>query len=180
MSVPALVPSPSNFRIRSGIECGSYWSIMQAGQWLTGIHLFLLHRGRLRTHAIAAGVFYIFKLFFTVQLLLPSWSVCPLTVPHPNLPTCSCPVFKRKSLTPQQLNPHQDSPLSRVSCLSRVRHIFSHWDQTRQSSAVYVSGSLGQANICCLVGGSVRERSRGSGLVEIAGLPMGLTLLLMF
>ena len=35
-------------------------------------------------------------------------------------------------------------------------------------------GSLGLARLCCLVGGSVSERSQGSRLVETAGLPMGL------
>jgi hypothetical protein len=29
------------------------------------------------------------------------------------------------------------------------------------------------AGVCCLVGGSVSDRSQGSRLVEIAGLPMG-------
>jgi hypothetical protein len=34
-------------------------------------------------------------------------------------------------------------------------------------------GGLGPASVCCLVGGLVSERSQGSRLVEIAGLPMG-------
>ena len=33
-------------------------------------------------------------------------------------------------------------------------------------------GGLISANVCCLVGGSVSERSWGSKLVETAGLPM--------
>jgi hypothetical protein len=33
---------------------------------------------------------------------------------------------------------------------------------------------LGPASKCCLVGGSVSERSQESRLVETAGLPMGL------
>jgi hypothetical protein len=52
----------------------------------------------------------------------------------------------------------------------RVR-LFSHWGQTRQSSAVYVmSGSLGPAHVCSLVCGFVSERSQGSWLVDTAGL----------
>ena len=35
-------------------------------------------------------------------------------------------------------------------------------------------GELGPASVCCLVGGSVSERSQGSGLAETARLPMGL------
>jgi hypothetical protein len=33
--------------------------------------------------------------------------------------------------------------------------------------------ALNQLSICCLVGGSVSERSQGPQLVETAGLPMG-------
>ena len=35
-------------------------------------------------------------------------------------------------------------------------------------------GGLISAGVCCLVGGSVSERSQGSRLVETAGLPIGL------
>ena len=41
-------------------------------------------------------------------------------------------------------------------------------------------GSLGPARLCCLVGGSVSERSQGSRLAEIAGLSYGVALLLSF
>jgi hypothetical protein len=30
-----------------------------------------------------------------------------------------------------------------------------------------------EPHVCCLVGGSVSERSQGSGLVETDGLPLG-------
>jgi hypothetical protein len=56
--------------------------------------------------------------------------------------------------------PYQTSPLPGASSLSRVRCIFFHWGRSgRQSSAVYVSGAFISTGGCCLVGGSVSERS---------------------
>jgi hypothetical protein len=58
--------------------------------------------------------------------------VCPPIVPHSfPLPPClqeDCP-----------LNPYLASSFPRASGLSRVMLIFSYWDQTRQSFAVYIS-----------------------------------------
>jgi hypothetical protein len=45
--------------------------------------------------------------------------------------------------------------------------------QTRQSSAVCVGCHI-SASVCCMVGGSVSERFRGSRLIETTGLLMGL------
>jgi hypothetical protein len=59
-----------------------------------------------------------------------------------------------------------------ASSLYRIRHIFSHWGQTRQFSANHV---LEAASICFLVGRSVSGSSLGSWLVQTAGLPMGST-----
>jgi hypothetical protein len=70
--------------------------------------------------------------FFTVQSLSPAQFTLPQFLIR-YLP----PVSKRMSLP---LHPHTTRPLpSWASSLSRVRCVFSHWGQTRQSSAVYVS-----------------------------------------
>jgi hypothetical protein len=51
------------------------------------------------------------------------------------------------------------------SSILRVRSIFSHWNQIRQSSAVYIYvWGLILACVCCLVGDSVSKRSQGSRL----------------
>ena len=61
-----------------------------------------------------------------------------------------------------------------ASRLLRDKRVFSHWGQIRQSAPVYVSGGLGPASACCLVGGHLSKISQGSSLVETAGLSMGL------
>ena len=76
--------------------------------------------------------------------------------------SCCLSPWKRMTLNKASLAP---------ASLSRIRHIISHWGQTRQSSAVYLCSGEGG---CCLVGGSVSGSSQGSRLVETAGLPMGL------
>jgi hypothetical protein len=58
--------------------------------------------------------------------------VCPHTVPHPISPTYCL----------QEDYPYEASLHPGTWSLSRVRCIFSHWDQTKESSTVYVSGNL--------------------------------------
>jgi hypothetical protein len=70
--------------------------------------------------------------------------------------------------------PYQPSFFPGVSSLSRIRHIFSHWGQTRQFTAVDAPGSLWPAYVWYLVGDSVSGSSMGSRLVETAGFPMRL------
>jgi hypothetical protein len=61
------------------------------------------------------------------------------------------------------------------SSLSRVRLVFSHWDQ---SSVVYMPG-LERTGLYYLVHGSVSEKDQGSELVETAHFPIyGFSLLL--
>jgi len=55
---------------------------------------------------------------------------------------------------------------------SGIRHIFSHWGQTRKSLLCMCWGP-GAARVCCLVGDSASVSSQGSRLVATAGLPMG-------
>jgi hypothetical protein len=76
-----------------------------------------------------------------------------------------------KRMSPPTTPPHQDSPFPGTSSLLRVKCIFSHWTQTRQFSAVYMSGTFGQLIYdAWLVAQCLR--SQGSRLVETAGLPM--------
>jgi hypothetical protein len=115
--------------------------------------------------------FYSLIFVFTFQSLFPSW--CALY--------SSSHTFSSPSLHPSiskgcpHPTSHQTSPLPGASSLWSIRCGFSHWGQTRQSSVVHVlgRGCIISAGICCLVGGSVSERSREFRLVETAGLPMG-------
>ena len=114
-------------------------------------------------------LFLIFYLFFNllyspVIILLP---VHPLTVSHPIPPS---PISKRMSLPPQPPS-HQTSPLPGASGLSQVRCIFSHWGQTRQTSAVYASGASYQLVYAAWLVAQCLRDLRESGLVETAGLP---------
>ena len=79
--------------------------------------------------------YFFFNLCFTVQSLSPSLSslwlfliLYPLPCLQENLPTSPHPLY-------------QTFPLPGASNFSRVRCIFSHWGQTRQSSAVYAWGT---------------------------------------
>jgi hypothetical protein len=104
---------------------------------------------------------FITFMFFFYSPVIASLHVRPPTVPYP-IPPPSC-------LQEDIPSPHQSSPFPEASSLLRVRCFFSHWSQTRQSSAVYMSGA--QTSSCMLlVGGSGSERSQLSGLVETAGL----------
>jgi hypothetical protein len=90
------------------------------------------------------------------------------TVPHPIPPPPSLRVCFHPPL------PHIPSTLPGASSVSMVRCIFFHWDQTRQSSDVYMLWGLESAPVCCLVGGSISVRSQGSRLVETVALTLGL------
>jgi hypothetical protein len=70
------------------------------------------------------------------------------------------------------MSPHACRSLTGASILSRVRYIFSHWGQTRQSSAVYVPGSSKELPGWWHI---IWEIS-GSRLAETAGLSMRLPL----
>ena len=72
-------------------------------------------------------LFYYFYFFFTVQSL-----------PPPDLPSHSSSFHSCYPLSPRgcPLNPY---PLSGASNLLKVRHIFSHWGQTRNSCSVFLA-----------------------------------------
>ena len=63
---------------------------------------------------------------------------------------------------------HQISRLPGAPSLWRVRYIFSDC-----VPGVFCCICFIWAGICCLVGGSVSERSQGSRLAKTAGLPVG-------
>jgi hypothetical protein len=67
--------------------------------------------------------------------------------------------------------PHQISLISVSSSLSRIICIFSHWGQT--SHLMYMCWDLLSADVCCLVGGPLCNRSLESWLSETADLPTG-------
>ena len=81
------------------------------------------------------------------------------------------PCLQEDVPTPSPINT-LDLPTPGASSLSRVRYIFSHCGQTRQSFAVCVKG-LRSAGVCYLIDGSESERPRKSKLVETAGLTIG-------
>jgi hypothetical protein len=70
----------------------------------------------------------------------------------------SSPVSKRVSPHPHTPTLHKTSPFTGAPSFSRV---------------MYMGQSLIPASVCCLVGGSVSQRSRGSGFFEGAVLPIG-------
>jgi hypothetical protein len=110
---------------------------------------------------------FFFLISFSFYSLSPPQSTL-LQVPIPFLfPT----VFKR-------IPSIQAFPFPGASSPFRARH-YLHWGQTlRQSSAGYVLGPL--TSSCMLTSCSVSERSQRSRLVETAGLPIGVTILLSF
>ena len=62
--------------------------------------------------------------------------------PLPSPPFHSSSPHSSVPLSPRGCSSHpQAFPLPGASSLLRIRHIFSHWGQTRQSSAVYVLGA---------------------------------------
>jgi hypothetical protein len=104
----------------------------------------------------------IFFFHSSVVILL---SFCPLTVLHP-IPS---------PLSPRGC-PHPSQPLP-LLLLHPTSPLHSLGPQVSQrlgvSSLLYMCQGLISAGVCCLVGGSVSERSQGSRLIETAGLPMG-------
>jgi hypothetical protein len=102
--------------------------------------------------------------FYSPQLSLPS----NCSTSHNSFPT---PCLHEEIPTTQHTSNHT-SKLPEASSLLRVRCIFSEWTQTRKSSTVYVLGPYISC-VCCLVGGPVFERPRGSRLILIAGPPAG-------
>ena len=114
----------------------------------------------------------------------------PSTVPHHWLPFIS----------PGRVGTTWVSPNYGMSSLCRVRHILSHWGQTKQPSygknlhrqeqlkghallwmletpwrlssisTTYMVGASIPACVCSLVGGSISESLLGSGLVDSEGL----------
>ena len=118
--------------------------------------------------------FIIFTLFFTLQILFPSWSTLPLTVPCP-IPPQLAPWFHEDVPTP--FPPYQTFKLPRASILLKVRYILSDQTQTRQSSDIYVLGASYQLVFASWL---VTQCLRQSKLTETAGPPTGLPLLLSF
>jgi len=106
---------------------------------------------------------FVFKLqiLFLFQSTLQLFHI-PYILPAP-------PFSTRMSLSHP---PHQISKLPGASSLLRVRCIFSHWGQTRQSSAIYVLGTSSQWVYTAWLD-PVSERSQGSRLIETAGPPIG-------
>lgn len=76
---------------------------------------------------------YYYWIFFIVQSLSPSGPPSSCSSSH-----TPSPISKRMSPSPD-LPPYQASPPPGASSIWRVKCIFSHWDQTSQSSALNVS-----------------------------------------
>lgn len=75
---------------------------------------------------IYLGFFFKLLLFFYRPIITPLPVVCPPTVSYP-IPPSSC---LQEDVPPLR----QTSPLTGASSLLRVRHIFSHWGQTKQEA----------------------------------------------
>jgi hypothetical protein len=122
-------PSPSFlfFSLTTWKCTSADWGI----QWQCGPHISFL---------------IIFNLFLQPSRYPPPpRPVHPLTVPCP-IPPPPQPWHQENVPTPppHHTSPHQASPPPGASSFSRVRYIFSHWSQTRQSSAVanHISWSM--------------------------------------
>jgi len=103
-------------------------------------------------------------LFFTLQILFPSWS-SPRLFNFPYLPTT---ISTRMSpLHP----PQQTSKLPGASSLLSVRSVFSGW--TQRVICYICVGSLISADVCCRVGDPVSERCRGPRLIRLLDLLQG-------
>ena len=77
--------------------------------------------------------------------------------------------------------PPPTSPFSEASSLYRIRHILSHWGQTRQSVLCYIClVALVPALVFSLVGGLVSPSSLASTLVVNVGITMGLAILFVY
>jgi hypothetical protein len=106
-------------------------------------------------------MFLVTFIFFTVQSLPDSRSAPP-TVPHPIPPTPSL-----------RGCPRQASVLPGASFLKLGAS--SPTEARPGSPLLYICWDLGLAHVCCLVGGSVSERTQGFRLIEtVVGLAMGL------
>ena len=106
--------------------------------------------------------------FYTPYFIPPPW-------PWPNLWLFHIPHLLPTTLSPHGCPhslPHLDYKLLGASSLLRVRCII--WMNT-DLAVLYCMcvGYLISDSICCLFGGPVFDRSWGSWLMEIAGLPTG-------
>ena len=95
----------------------------------------------LKAYATQCWALYlpIFKIILFIYIL----ATFPLLAPLPQLLTplflpLDCERVLRPTLHPPGI------PFSGALTLSRIRHTFSHWDQTRQSSPMYVPGAMDQ------------------------------------
>ena len=127
---------------------------------------FLAIRNKKYVVIVTIAIFYCFYLF-TVQSLPPSGSPLPQFL----IPFLLPPVSKRMS----PLLPHQARPLHSLGPpVSQGLGASSPTEARPGSPLLYMCQGQVPARVCCLVDGSVSERSLGSRLVETAGLPMGL------
>jgi hypothetical protein len=79
--------------------------------------------------------FYVFHFIFYIFLIIILFTIQPLPPsPYP------LPQFLISFPLQEDALSYQASPYPGASSLSRIRRI-SHWDQTRQSSAIYVLGA---------------------------------------
>ena len=112
------------------------------------------------------SIFFI-KLFICTPYFTPA--LCPPTVPHPIPPP--------HPMSPLGCyHPHPIWPLNSLGPPVSSGIVASSLTEHRpwQCSTVCVLGGLISAGACCLFGGPVFERSRGSRLIETAGPPTGL------
>jgi hypothetical protein len=112
--------------------------------------------------------FFLLLLLYFYSPVITTLPVCPPTVPDPIPPT---PVSKRM---PPTLQPPIIPSHSLELQVSQGLSTSSFTEGGQAVLCCICVGSLRPASVCCLVSDSVSQRSQGSGLVEIAGLPMGL------
>jgi hypothetical protein len=110
--------------------------------------------------------YYYYLIIFYSPVFIPL-PVCPPTAPHP------IPPSPLQEDVPTPTPPHQTTP-PLGSQVSQGLGASSLTEARPGSLLLYICvRGLSSAGVCCLVGGSVSERSRGSRSVETTGLPMG-------
>jgi hypothetical protein len=111
--------------------------------------------------------FYYYSIFLYSPVII-SLLVHHLTIPYHPIPPLPHSCLQEDVPIPPPPS-HQTSQLPKASSISRFRCVFSHWGQTRQSSAVYMSGKSYQLVYAAWLVPHC-QRSWGSRLVETAGL----------
>jgi len=108
---------------------------------------------------------FVFHLFVCLLHFLIYTPNCILLLVHPL--TVSHLISHPTDFSTSYHQWQQIAPPPGSSSLLRVRYIFSVWTLIQQSS--------GYAGVCCLVVGSVSERSKESRFIEISVPPKGRT-----